>query len=77
MKKSERREDIQNRYNLALAERNFTLPGSEHYKTLTEIARTILTEYQNMGRPQNRNRYGFRWYGGKYHLVILNKYEKV
>lgn len=77
MKKSERLADIHNRYTLTLAERNFCLPGSEHYKQLTEIARTIMTEYQNTENPQNRNRYGFRFYGGKYHLVILHKNEKI
>lgn len=75
MNKAERLEDIRNRYTLALAERNILEPGTENYNTLSEVARKILTEYQNRKRSQ-RIRYGFRLYGDKYHLVTLMKHEK-
>ena len=76
MNKSERLEDIGNRHSLALAERIFTEPGSENYKTLTECARLIRTEYMNFNDRRKRNRYGFRLCGTKYRNVILDKTEK-
>lgn len=76
MNKAERLEDIRNRYTLALAERNILEPGTENYNTLSEVARKILTEYQNRKRSQ-RIRYGFRLYGDKYQLVTLSEHEKI
>lgn len=75
MNKAERLEDIRNRYTLALAERNILELGTENYNTLSEVARKILTEYQNRKRSQ-RIRYGFRLYGDKYRLVTLSEHEK-
>lgn len=82
MNKQKRNEDIHNRYTLALAERNFTEKGTENYKILSEVARLILKEYATTSQnSHNRggkpNRYGFRLYGGKYHLVILQDSEIV
>lgn len=76
MNKAERLEDIRNRYTLALAERNILEPETENYNTLSEVARKILTEYQNRKRSQ-RIRYGFRLYGDKYQLVTLSEHEKI
>ncbi len=52
MTRQERMEDIKNRFDLALAERNFTEPGTENYKTLSECAKLILNEYQRMQRSK-------------------------
>ena len=68
-------EDIRNRYTLALAERSILEPETENYITLTEVAKKILTEYQNTKRHR-KIRYGFRLYGDKYSLVILMDHEK-
>ena len=76
MKTTKTSEDINNRYTLALAERNCTLPRSEAYNTLTECARLILTELQNYDQRGRRNRYGFRLYAEKYHIVVLSDNEK-
>jgi hypothetical protein len=75
MNKAEKLEDIQNRYTLALVERSVLEPGTENYNTLSEVARKILTEYQNKGRSR-KIRYGFRLYGSEYYLVTLMKHEK-
>lgn len=80
MLKSERMDDIKNRYSLALAERNFTEPGTENYKTLSEVARMILTEYQTIAKARDNrkcNRYGFRLYGAHYKMVVLLPYQRV
>ena len=55
MNKAERLEDIRNRYTLALAERNILEPGTENYNILSEVARKILTEYQNRKRSQRES----------------------
>ena len=80
MLKAERMDDIKNRYSLALAERNFTEPGTENYKTLSEVARMILTEYQTIAKARDNrkcNRYGFRLYGRKYKMIILSENQRV
>lgn len=78
MTRAARFEDIKNRYDLALAERNLSQPGTENYNILSDVARSILEEYKTAGKPKNqRLRHGFRLYGGKYHLVILADCEKV
>ena len=60
MTRAARFEDIKNRYDLALAERNFTQPGTENYNILSEVARSILAEYQTAGKPKSqRVRNGF------------------
>ena len=74
MTKQEHLEDIQNRFTLAIAERNsFTDKGSENYKVLSSVVKDILDEY-TVGKHL---RHGFRLYGAKYHSVILNDDEKV
>ena len=79
MTRQERMEDIKNRFDLALAERNFTEPGTENYKTLSECAKLILNEYQRMKRSKQHQhiRYGFRLYGTTYHIVTLNQHQRV
>lgn len=78
MTRAGRFEDIKNRYNLALAERNFTEHGTENYNILSAVARSIKAEYQTMGKPKSqRVRNGFRLYSGKYHPVILADCERV
>ena len=74
MTKAERMEDIKNRYSLALSERNFTEPGTESYKTLSEVAKMILSEISEicLNRCKDVNRYGFRMYGSKYKMIILS-----
>lgn len=74
MTKAERMEDIKNRYSLALSERNFTEPGTENYKTLSEIAKMILSEISGicLNRCSAVNRYGFRMYGRQYKMIILS-----
>lgn len=74
MTKAERMEDIKNRYSLTLAERNFTEPGTENYKTLSEIAKMILSEISGicLNRCSAVNRYGFRMYGTHYKMIILS-----
>lgn len=74
MTKAERMEDIKNRYSLALAERNFTELGTENYKTLSEVAKIILSEISGicLNRCKDVNRYGFRMYGSKYKMIILS-----
>ena len=73
-----RLEDIQNRHDWALAERNSTEPGTENYNILSEAARSIRDEYQTAGKPKSqRVRNGFRFYGGKYYHVILADYEEI
>lgn len=73
MKKSERMEDIHNRFTLTLAERNLTEPGSENYQTLSELAKMILNEYTTIGFKHKSLivRHGFRLYGTKYHIITL------
>ena len=78
MTRAERLEDIKNRHDLALAERNLTQPGTENYNILSEVARSIRDEYQTAGKPKSqRVRNGFRFYGGKYYHVILADYEEI
>lgn len=78
MTKTARYEDIKNRYDLALADRNFTEPGTENYNILSEVAQSIWEEYKMAGKPKSqRVRNGFRLYGGKYHPVILADFERV
>lgn len=78
MTRTARFEDIKNRHDLALAERNFTQPGTENYNILSAVARSIRAEYQTAGKPKSqRVRNGFRLYGGKYHPVILADCERV
>lgn len=74
MTKAERMEDIKNRYSLALSERNFTEPGTENYRTLSEIAKLILSEISGicLNRCSAVNRYGFRMYGRQYKMIILS-----
>lgn len=76
MTKTERAEDIHNRYTLTLSERNFTEPGTENYKALSEIAKLILLEYQYRGKLKDFIRHGFRRCDGKYRLVTLMRCEK-
>lgn len=76
MTRQQRMEDIKNRHDLALAERNFTQPGTENYKILSEVAESIRKEYQRQPRGK-RIRNGFRLYGGKYHPVILSDCERI
>lgn len=78
MTKAARFEDIKNRYDLALAERNFTEPGTENYNILSEVAQSIKGEYKDSRKPKSqRVRHGFRLYDGKYHPVILADCERV
>ena len=79
MTKAERMEDIKNRYSLALAERNLTEPGTENYKTLSEVAKMILSEISGicLNRCKDVNRYGFRMYGSKYKMIILSENQRV
>ena len=74
MTKAERMEDIKNRYSLALAERNFTEPGTENYKILSETAKMILSEISGicLNRCKDVNRYGFRMYGRNYKMIVLS-----
>ena len=74
--RSSRREDIHNRYSLAMAERQIYEPGDRYYKQLSEVMRVILTEYQVQDGRGTRNRYGFRLRGTDYKLVTLDKNEK-
>lgn len=74
MTKAEHMEDIQNRFTLAIAERNsFTEKGSENYKVLSSVAKDILSEYTN----GKHLRHGFRLYGTQYHSVILKDDEQI
>jgi len=59
---------------LTLAERNFTEPGTESYKILSEVAKMILSEISGicLNRCKDVNRYGFRMYGSKYKMIILS-----
>lgn len=76
MTKSERMADIKNRCDLAIAERNFTKPGTEDYKILSDIARSIREEYKALGKGSvNKIRNGFRLYNGHYHHVVLTDCE--
>lgn len=80
MTKTERMEDIKNRYSLALAERNFTEQGTENYNTLSEVAKMILSEIPAVAKSRSSgkiNRYGFRLYGRNYKLVTLAKSQKI
>lgn len=77
MKKQTRREDIKNRYTLALAERSIYNRGSTHYKQLTEIAHIILRELQTPDGRGKPNRYGFRLRGTNYELVTIADAEKI
>lgn len=78
MTRAARFEDIKNRHDLALAERNLTEPGTENYNILSGVARSIREEYKDSRKPKSqRVRHGFRLYGGKYHPVILADCEKV
>jgi len=74
MKKAELKEDIHNRFTLALAERTaFIEKGSENYKTLSCVIKDILSEYKN-----GKNlRHGFRLYGTQYKEVILQDNETI
>lgn len=67
MTRQERMEDIKNRFNLALAERNFTEPGTENYKTLSECAKLILNEYQRMQRSKQHQHIRKESNGGTLH----------
>ena len=74
MTKDEHREDIHNRYTLAVAERDaFTEKDGENYKTLSAVANDILTEYQN----GKHLRHGFRLYGTQYSAVTLQDCEAI
>ncbi len=74
--KFNRREDIHNRYTLAMAERSIYSSDDRHYKQLSEVMRIILSEYRVTDERAPRNRYGFRLRGTDYALVILDKKEK-
>lgn len=72
MTKQEKRDDIHNRFTLAMATRDsFTEKGSENYKVLSSIIKDILSEY-TVGKHL---RHGFRMYGTEYHSVVLNDDE--
>lgn len=76
----EKLDDIQNRYSLALAERQIYEKGSKEYEQLSHVAKMILKEYQNPSKSfgsSRHPRYGFRLYGTNYHLVTLCDCEKV
>ena len=74
MTREEHRDDIHNRYTLAVAERDaFTEKDSVNYKTLSTVANDILTEYQN----GKHLRHGFRLYGTKYASVTLQDNEAI
>lgn len=77
MKKQTRRENINNRYTLALAERSIYERGSKQYEQLTEIAHIILRELQTPSGRGKPNRYGFRLRGANYELVTLADSEKI
>jgi hypothetical protein len=55
MTKSQKREDIQNRFNMVISERNIYLDNkeSQHYKKLSEIAKLILNEYTVGNHPRH------------------------
>jgi hypothetical protein len=74
MDKAKRRDDIHNRFTLALAERDaFTQKDSDNYKTLSAIIKNILSEYQN----GKHLRHGFRLYGARYSEIILQDCETI
>lgn len=74
MMKEERREDIHNRFTLAMAERDaFSEKGSENYKTLSDVMKDILDEYKN----GKHIRHGFRLYGTQYSAVTLQDGEAI
>ena len=74
MTKEERKDDIHNRFTLAVAERDaFTVKDSENYKTLSAIANDILSEYTN----GKHLRHGFRLYGAQYTAVTLQDNETI
>lgn len=74
MTKAESREDIHNRFTLAVAERvAFTQKDNKNYKTLSEIIKDILSEYQN----GKHLRHGFRLCGAQYREVILQDDEQI
>lgn len=73
MAKTKRAMDIDRRYRFVLAERYVCWEESEGYKTLTEIMYHILAEYKN----RFSNRYSFRMYNGKYHMVVLQAGEEI
>lgn len=80
MTKDERFRDIQNRWELAIAERNFCEPGTENYETLSEVARLINGEISSVVKTRSESRvprYGFRLVGAKYHLFVLPSILKV
>ncbi len=67
-------EDIENRYSLALAERSILEPGTENYKTLSKVAKMILSEISGicLNRCKDVNRYSFRLYGSRYKMIVLS-----
>ena len=74
MTKEERREDIHNRFTLAMAERDaFVEKGSENYETLSTIMKDILDEY----KTGKHLRHGFRLYGTQYSAVTLQDSEAI
>lgn len=80
MTKDKRFRDIQNRWELAIAERNFCELGTENYETLSEVAKLINGEIAKVVRTRSESRvprYGFRLMGAKYHLIVLPSVLKV
>lgn len=71
MKKTKRLEDIQARFQLAIAERGMYEVWSRYYKALSEVVNAILSEYGN----KRANRYSFRLCNGEYRLVVLLPHE--
>lgn len=74
--KQSRREDIQNRFSLAVAERQLYDRDDRHYIQLSEVIHKILSEYRVPDARGAKIRYGFRLRGTDYALVILEKNEK-
>lgn len=72
-------EDIKNRYSLALAEMSILEPGTENYKTLSKVAKMILSEISGicLNRCKDVNRYGFRLCGSRFEMIILTDDAKI
>lgn len=80
MKRIEKLNDIQNRFSLAIAERDACCTvGNENYQTLTEVAHMINNEYACLKKGDKHIRHGFRLdiKSGKYRMVVLSDCEVV
>lgn len=63
--------DINNRFNMAVAERNCYEKGSKQYEQLTEVVNFILREYERKDGRTLNVRHSFRLSGNDYRMVVL------